>query len=75
MWAGGPHVTTVIGDGRAALRSLPPGPQQVVVLDAYRTHSVPPHLVTREFAEMVRQHLGLAVSISQTWSIAPGRCS
>ncbi len=59
MWAGGPHVTTVIGDGRAVLRGLPSGPpHDVVVLDAYRTHSVPPHLVTREFAEIVRQHLG-----------------
>jgi spermidine synthase len=59
MWAGRSHITTVIGDGRAVLRGLPPGPpHQVVVLDAYRTHSVPPHLVTREFAAMVRQRLG-----------------
>lgn len=58
MWAGSPQVTTLIGDGRAVLRSLPPGPQQqVVVLDAYRTHSVPPHLVTREFTVMVRDRL------------------
>jgi spermidine synthase len=58
MWAGGRNITTVIGDGRAVLRGLPSGPpHDVVVLDAYRTHSVPPHLVTREFAEMVWQHL------------------
>jgi len=55
MWAAGhAALTTVIGDGRAAVRALPPSETfAVVLMDAYRTHSVPPHLVTREFGAMI----------------------
>jgi spermidine synthase len=58
MWAGSPAIETRIGDGRAVLRALPPAPSfDVVLMDAYRTHSVPPHLVTREYAALVRARL------------------
>lgn len=55
MWAGGHGaLTTVIGDGRAVVRALPADETfAVVLMDAYRTRSVPPHLVTREFGEMI----------------------
>jgi spermidine synthase len=55
MWAGGhPALTTVIGDGRAVVRALPSSETfAVVLMDAYRTRSVPPHLVTREFGRMI----------------------
>lgn len=55
MWAGGhTALTTVVGDGRAVVRALPAKETfSVVMMDAYRTHSVPPHLVTREFGEMI----------------------
>ncbi len=46
--------TTVIGDGRAVVRALPSSETfAVVLMDAYRTRSVPPHLVTREFGQMI----------------------
>ncbi len=55
MWAGGnPRLTTLIGDGRAVVRGLPASETfDVVLLDAYRTRSVPTHLVTREFAVLI----------------------
>lgn len=56
MWATGRQgrLKTLIGDGRAILRGLPQAETfDVVLMDAYRTRSVPPHLVTREFAASV----------------------
>ncbi len=55
MWAGGKdRLTTLIGDGRAVVRGLPAAETfDVILMDAYRTHSVPPHLVTREFAALI----------------------
>jgi len=55
MWAGGNRrLTTLIGDGRAVVRGLPASQTfDVVLLDAYRTRSVPTHLVTREFAALL----------------------
>jgi spermidine synthase len=55
MWAGQQsRLTTLIGDGRAVVRSLPQADTfDVILMDAYRTRSVPPHLVTREFAALV----------------------
>jgi spermidine synthase len=55
MWAGQQsRLKTLIGDGRAVVRSLPQGGTfDVILMDAYRTHSVPPHLVTREFAALI----------------------
>lgn len=53
MWAQG-RLTTLIGDGRAVIRRLPEAePFDVVLMDAYRTRSVPPHLVTREFGSLI----------------------
>jgi spermidine synthase len=55
MWAGRQSwLKTLIGDGRAVVRALPKTETfDVVLMDAYRTRSVPPHLVTREFAASV----------------------
>jgi spermidine synthase len=55
MWAGRQsRLTTRIGDGRAVVRSLPQADTfDVILMDAYRTRSVPPHLVTREFSALV----------------------
>jgi len=67
MWAGKlPNLRTLIGDGRAILRSLPQTDiYDVILMDAYRTRSVPPHLVTAEFNAQVASRLtprGLFVS-------------
>ncbi len=55
MWAGEQsRLTTRIGDGRAVVRGLPAVEIfDAVLMDAYRTRSVPPHLVTREFAALI----------------------
>ena len=55
MWAAAQsRLTTVTGDGRAVVRAMPAAPRfDVVLMDAYRTRSVPPHLVSREFGAMV----------------------
>lgn len=59
MWGGGlPNLRTVLGDGRAILRSLPQADlYDVILMDAYRTKSVPPHLVTAEFNAEVASRL------------------
>ena len=59
MWAGRQErLNTLIGDGRAVLRGLPQAETfDVALMDAYRTRSVPPHLVTREFAAAVAARL------------------
>jgi len=59
MWAGSqPRLKTLIGDGRAVVRTLPKDETfDVVLMDAYRTRSVPPHLVTREFDSLIAQRM------------------
>jgi len=59
MWAGEhPRLTTIVGDGRALVRALPVSVAfDVVLMDAYRTRSVPPHLVTREFDRLIAGRL------------------
>lgn len=58
MDAVAPTLRTMIGDGRAILRGQPARPtHDVVLMDAYRTRTVPPHLVTREFGALVRARL------------------
>lgn len=58
MWARGERIDTLIGDGRAVLRALPARPTyDVVLMDAYRSRSVPPHLVTAEFDRAVAARL------------------
>lgn len=58
MWARGERIDTLIGDGRAVLRALPTQPAyDVVLMDAYRSRSVPPHLVTTEFDRAVAARL------------------
>jgi hypothetical protein len=57
MWAPpDPRLVTLVGDGRAALRAVD-ARYDVILMDAYRTRSVPPHLVTREFDRLARVHL------------------
>lgn len=41
-------VAVVIGDGRRALRTQPPGRFRVLVADAFTSDAVPAHLLTRE---------------------------
>ena len=59
MWAGGrSRLTTLVGDGRAVVRGLPSAMAfDVILMDAYRTRSVPPHLVSREFGAMIASRL------------------
>lgn len=58
MWAWRENLDTLIGDGRAVLRALPATPTyDVVLMDAYRSRSVPPHLVTAEFDRAVAARL------------------
>lgn len=58
MWARGKSLETLIGDGRAVLRALPMTPSyDVILMDAYRSRSVPPHLVTAEFDREVAARL------------------
>jgi predicted membrane-bound spermidine synthase len=59
LWfAPGPEVTVVHGDGRVALQGLPrTHAWQVVVVDAYRDHSIPVQLVTEEFHAEVAARL------------------
>ena len=59
MWAGrNGRLDTLIGDGRAVLRALPRAQvYDVVLMDAYRSRSVPPHLVTTEFDRDVATRL------------------
>lgn len=59
MWARKlPNLRTLIGDGRAILRSLPRTDIfDVILMDAYRTRSVPPHLVTAEFNAQIASRL------------------
>lgn len=59
MWIGDlSNLKTILGDGRAILRSLPRADlYDVILMDAYRTKSVPPHLVTTEFNAQVASQL------------------
>lgn len=59
MWAGGrSRLTTLVGDGRAVVRGLSAAMAfDVILMDAYRSRSVPPHLVTREFDAMIASRL------------------
>jgi predicted membrane-bound spermidine synthase len=53
-----PGLTVVHADARRALRDQPADARfEVIVGDAFRDVSVPPHLVTREFHELVRRRL------------------
>lgn len=60
-----PDLRVVVQDARYWLATLAPGDRyDVIVMDAYRQPYIPFHLTTREFFELVRQHLrpgGVAV--------------
>jgi spermidine synthase len=58
MWAEpSPTLVTKIGDGRVLLRDTDLDVAQVILMDAYRSRGVPPHLVTREFNALVQRRL------------------
>ena len=58
MWAEpSPALVTRIGDGRVLLQTIAPSSAEVVLMDAYRSRGVPPHLVTDEFNRLVQQRL------------------
>ncbi|MBF0548356.1 MAG: fused MFS/spermidine synthase [Candidatus Riflebacteria bacterium] len=46
-------------DGRAFLSRQPPGKYDVIFLDAFQDVTVPFHMATQEFFEIVRDHLAL----------------
>lgn len=53
-----------LGDGRAFIEDLRQSAYDVIFLDAFGSHSVPPHLTTQEFLQAVRRALvpgGVAV--------------
>ena len=53
-----------VGDGRAFIESIREPAYDMIFLDAFGSHSVPPHLTTQEFLEAVRRALvpgGVAV--------------
>ena len=66
MWAKpSPALVTRIGDGRVLLQTIAPDSAEVILMDAYRSRGVPPHLVTHEFNRSVwprLSHNGLFLS-------------
>ncbi|MCW2960686.1 MAG: spermine synthase [Thermoleophilia bacterium] len=55
---GNPRITTHVGDGRTWLSAQDEDVQfDIVAVDAYFADSIPFHLTTREFLELVRDHL------------------
>ncbi|MCW2971752.1 MAG: Spermine synthase [Thermoleophilia bacterium] len=55
---GNPRITTHVGDGRTWLAAQPDSAEfDAVYIDAYFADSIPFHLTTREFLELVRSHL------------------
>jgi spermidine synthase len=58
MWAEpSPTLVTRIGDGRVLLQTIARPSADVVLMDAYRSRGVPPHLVTDEFNRLVLERL------------------
>ena len=57
LWADTDAMEVVHGDARAVLQLYPPQSFDVVVGDAFKDIAVPAHLITREFAELVRTRL------------------
>ena len=51
-----PNLNVFVQDGRIGLKNSPYR-YQVISVDAYRPPYIPPHMVTREFFEIVRAHL------------------
>lgn len=49
------EVNVIIGDGRIALQSVPPGTYDVLVLDAYSGDSVPLHLLSMEAVALLKK--------------------
>lgn len=50
-------VATIAGDGRLELEKVPDGSYGVIILDAFTSDSVPPHLMTREALQMYTRKL------------------
>ena len=51
------NVTVTIGDGRLLLERRPGTRYDLIVLDAFSSHAVPPHLLTLEAADVYRRRL------------------
>lgn len=51
-----PDLTVHVQDGRVGLANSPEH-YQIISVDAYRPPYIPPHMVTREFFQIVRDHL------------------
>jgi hypothetical protein len=47
----------VLGDARLTLQTVPDGHYDVLVIDAFSSDSIPPHLLTREAAALYRRKL------------------
>jgi predicted membrane-bound spermidine synthase len=54
---GNPRITTHVGDGRTWLAAQDDAKFDAIVLDTYFADSIPFHLTTREFLELVRDRL------------------
>lgn len=55
--SGNPRITTHVGDGRSWLAAQGDARFDAIVLDTYFADSIPFHLTTREFLELVRDRL------------------
>lgn len=57
-----------VGDGRAFIENIRDPSYDVIFLDAFGSHSVPPHLTTQEFLQAVRRALlPSGVAVGNIW--------
>lgn len=62
------HMRVHVGDGREFVESIRRPVYDVILLDAFGAHSVPPHLSTQEFLQAVRRALVPGgVAIGNVW--------
>ncbi len=66
-----PNLHTYAEDGRVGLRRSPYR-YDLIVLDAYRPPYIPWHLTTREFFQLVRQHLAPRGAVAVNVGAPPG---
>jgi len=52
-----PDAQVILGDGRLALASAPPGEYDLMILDAYNSDALPVHLMTREALQLYLSRL------------------
>ena len=57
-----------VGDGREFIENVPEPAYDVIFLDAFGSHSLPPHLTTQEFLQAVRRALlPSGVAVGNIW--------